>query len=115
MLSRYIPPYTTIACPTWTLHRDGELFIYLWILITLTRTCAYKASNFKDPNHFKPERWLGATRESPHNMEAFVPFSYGIGVCVGKQLGLQNMKFVLVLVPRAFLFTIVLAYQAFSS
>jgi cytochrome P450 len=51
-----------------------------------------KAHNFKDPDQFKPERWLGVTHDEPHNLEAFIPFSYGLGVCIGKQIALQNMK-----------------------
>jgi len=82
VLSRYVPPHTTITCPTWTLHRD--------------------ARNFKDPDHFNPERWLGATHESAHNLEAFIPFSYGLGVCIGKQLALQNMKLLAASIVRSF-------------
>ena len=52
----------------------------------------FEARNFKDPNRFKPERWLDVTHNEPHNLEAFNPFSYGPGVCIGKQIALQNMK-----------------------
>jgi cytochrome P450 len=54
----------------------------------------FEARNFKDPEQFKPERWLDVTRNEPHNLEAFIPFNYGLGVCIGKQIALQNMKYV---------------------
>jgi len=82
VLGRYVPSHTTITCPTWTLHRD--------------------ARNFKDPNEFKPERWLDVTHNKPHNLEAFIPFSYGPGVCIGKQIALQNMKLLAATIVRSF-------------
>ncbi|RDB27712.1 hypothetical protein Hypma_003306 [Hypsizygus marmoreus] len=72
ILDRYIPGGTTVACPTYTLHRDPQ--------------------NFKDPESFTPERWLPGSKMTPHNHEAFAPFSYGLGVCIGKPVALYNMK-----------------------
>ncbi|KAG6916568.1 hypothetical protein DXG01_006339 [Tephrocybe rancida] len=47
------------------------------------------------PNYtiFRDHRWLGGV--SPHNDDAYVPFSLGAGVCIGKPVALHNMKFVL--------------------
>ncbi|KAF9465622.1 cytochrome P450, partial [Collybia nuda] len=70
--SRYIPAGVTVACPTYTLHRDPQ--------------------NFKHPDVFMPERWLHGSTISPHVQEAFIPFSYGLGVCIGKPVALHNMK-----------------------
>ena len=39
-----------------------------------------------------PERWLPGSVIKPHNTDAFVPFSYGPGVCIGKPVALYNMK-----------------------
>lgn len=50
--------------------------------------------NFKNPDQFLPDRWLDVLQYAPHSLEAFIPFSYGLGVCTGKQLALQNMKYV---------------------
>ncbi|TFK45951.1 cytochrome P450 [Heliocybe sulcata] len=72
VLGKYIPPHTTVATPIYTLHRDP--------------------ANFARPNEFIPERWLPDSTVLPHNKEAFMPFSYGIGICIGKQVALQNMK-----------------------
>jgi len=52
-----------------------------------------KALNFKDADQFIPERWLDITHHKPHNPEASIPFSYGLGYCVGKQVALQNIKY----------------------
>ncbi|KAF8888085.1 cytochrome P450 [Infundibulicybe gibba] len=72
VLDKYIPPGTTVACPIYTLHRDS--------------------CNFKDPDLFQPERWLSGSLGGPHNVEAFFPFGYGHGVCIGKPVALHNMK-----------------------
>ncbi|KIJ41466.1 hypothetical protein M422DRAFT_172113, partial [Sphaerobolus stellatus SS14] len=76
ILGKYIPPGTTVACPFYTLHHDSQ--------------------NFVKPNQFIPERWLsdhnGNDKFEPHNTEAFIPFSYGPGVCIGKPVALHNMK-----------------------
>lgn len=52
------------------------------------------AQNFRNPTEFRPERWLATANAGggPHNTEAFVPFSYGLGVCIGKPVALHNMK-----------------------
>jgi len=50
------------------------------------------AHNFKDPEDFKPERWLSESTEEPHVQDAFIPFCYGPGVCIGKPVALHNMK-----------------------
>ncbi|EPQ50635.1 cytochrome P450 [Gloeophyllum trabeum ATCC 11539] len=72
VLGRFIPPHTTVACPIFTLHRDRN--------------------NFARPDEFIPERWLQSSNIQPHSRDAYVPFSYGSGVCIGKQVALQNMK-----------------------
>ena len=56
------------------------------------RIDGFQARNFKDPELFKPERWLDITHNESHNQEAFIPFMYGPGFCIGKQIALQNMK-----------------------
>ncbi|TFK45941.1 cytochrome P450 [Heliocybe sulcata] len=72
ILGRFIPPYTTLACPIFALHRDPM--------------------NFRNPDKFMPERWLPDSSIQPHIKEGFIPFSCGIGICIGKQVALQNMK-----------------------
>lgn len=82
ILDRYIPPNTTIHAPIWTLHRDP--------------------ANFARPDEFLPERWLPGSTLKPHNRDAYVPFSYGFGVCVGKALALRNVRLVTATLVRAF-------------
>lgn len=73
--NHFIPSNTTISVPTWTIHRDP--------------------SNFLHPDAFIPERWLNTGPTIlPHNPEAYIPFSVGYGACVGRQLALQNIKYV---------------------
>ncbi|KAG6840058.1 hypothetical protein C0991_009288 [Blastosporella zonata] len=73
VLDKVIPAGTTAASPNYAIFRDPR--------------------NFFDPESFLPDRWLGGV--SPHNIEAYVPFCFGPGVCIGKPVALYNMKFVL--------------------
>ncbi|KZV96774.1 cytochrome P450 [Exidia glandulosa HHB12029] len=82
IVDRYIPPNTTIHAPIWSLHHDPV--------------------NFARPDDFFPERWLAESTLKPHNRDAFVPFSYGYGICVGKQLALRNVRLVTATLVRAF-------------
>ncbi|EKM55975.1 uncharacterized protein PHACADRAFT_209483 [Phanerochaete carnosa HHB-10118-sp] len=80
----FIPEWTSVRAPTWSLHRD--------------------ARNFAQPDAFLSERWLApedrdttapAGPEGVHNTRAFVPFSCGPWNCVGKNLAMVEMKVVL--------------------
>ncbi|KAI5891179.1 cytochrome P450 [Schizophyllum commune H4-8] len=82
VLGEYIPPKTVVACPTYTLHRSEE--------------------NFTDAEVYIPERWLGERPSFVHNTEAFVPFSSGIGICLGKPVALFNLKLLTANIIRAF-------------
>ncbi|KAI5891178.1 cytochrome P450 [Schizophyllum commune H4-8] len=90
ILGRWIPPNTTVHVPVYTMHRDPANFGPL-------------------ADVFIPERWLSeaeqvemisATKDpqltlaalSPCNRQAFMPFSAGYANCVGRALGLQNVK-----------------------
>ncbi|KAI0772249.1 cytochrome P450 [Irpex lacteus] len=79
----YIPEGTTTRMHTWSMHRDPR--------------------NFTQPERYWPERWLIAEGlEEPetkgdfiHNVNAFVPFSFGPANCVGKNLAMQEMRVVI--------------------
>ncbi|KAG6883495.1 hypothetical protein C0992_008621, partial [Termitomyces sp. T32_za158] len=72
ILDHVIPAGTTVACPNYAMFRDPH--------------------NFADPDSFRPERWTPHGIIGPHNKEAFVPWCYGPGVCIGKPVALYNMK-----------------------
>ncbi|KAL1694877.1 cytochrome P450 [Schizophyllum commune] len=82
IMGHYIPKGTVVACPIYTMHRSAD--------------------NFSDPDTFKPERWLGERPDFVHNSEAFIPFSSGIGICLGKPVALYNMKLLAANVVRSF-------------
>ncbi|KAL1676328.1 cytochrome P450 [Schizophyllum commune] len=82
ILGHFIPEGTVVACPIYTLHRSAE--------------------NFSDPDSFIPERWLGERPHFVHNPEAFIPFSSGIGICLGKPVALYNMKLLAANIIRSF-------------
>lgn len=74
------------------------------------------ARNFSPaPDAFWPERWLIAAGKQEdrftkgeqfvHNAAAFIPFSYGPANCVGKQLGLMEMRLALVVIMQNFKLT----------
>ncbi|KAF9049551.1 cytochrome P450 [Hymenopellis radicata] len=72
ILDKVIPAGTTIASPNYAIFRDPR--------------------NFATPDEFRPERWLEGGIQGPHNVDAYVPFCYGPGVCIGKPVALYNMK-----------------------
>ncbi|KAK0238637.1 cytochrome P450 [Armillaria nabsnona] len=82
ILNQYIPPGTSAACPVFTMHHDSR--------------------NFANPDSFRPERWLNGGIGAPHNTDAFVPFCYGPGVCIGKPVALYNMKLLTATIIRSF-------------
>ncbi|KAF8070186.1 cytochrome P450 [Lyophyllum atratum] len=94
--SRYIPEGTTTNVHVYTLQRD--------------------ARNFSpSPESFIPERWLPADKQVDlepnlfksrerivHNLDAFIPFSYGPADCIGKRLAMQEIRMVTCAILRRF-------------
>ncbi|KAJ3525056.1 hypothetical protein NM688_g8462 [Phlebia brevispora] len=79
----YLPEGSNVRVHVWSLHHDPR--------------------NFSRPDAFWPERWLIAdgfkegestpsSEKFNHNLDAFVPFSYGPAHCVGKNLAMQEMR-----------------------
>lgn len=58
--------------------------------------------NFVDPDSFRPERWLNGGIGGPHCTEAYIPFCYGPGVCIGKPVAIFNMKWLAASIIRSF-------------
>ena len=79
-----IPEQTQLFLHTHSIHRDPR--------------------NFSMPDTFLPQRWIGTETETTssepplgittHNPAAFIPFSYGPTACVGKNLALMEIRFV---------------------
>ncbi|KAG9190207.1 averantin hydroxylase [Alternaria panax] len=58
--------------------------------------------NYKDPELFVPERWLGEERYKDDNKSALNPFSFGPRNCLGKNLAYAEMRLILAKVLFAF-------------
>ncbi|KAG7133055.1 Cytochrome monooxygenase FCK2 like protein [Verticillium longisporum] len=69
----FIPGNTVVQVPSYTLNRDARVFVR--------------------PDEFVPERWTTAP-ELTKDASVFAPFSVGRYSCVGKQLGLMELRFV---------------------
>ncbi|KAL3481533.1 cytochrome P450 [Aspergillus californicus] len=54
----------------------------------------HSAQNFRQPNQFIPERWIG-DEFSTDNKAAFQPFSFGPRNCLGKNLAYHEMRIIL--------------------
>jgi len=82
----FIPEETQLSLHTYSIHRDPH--------------------NFHTPDAFLPERWLSnGARKGVHNMDAFFPFGYGRTMCVGKYMGLIELRVVLCWMLRSFRFS----------
>lgn len=60
---RWVPGGTQVNVPTFSAHR--------------------LSSNWRDPDKFVPERWMGDERYKDDNKGSFVPFSTGPRNCIG--------------------------------
>nr|XP_036582167.1 cytochrome p450 [Colletotrichum truncatum]KAF6790827.1 cytochrome p450 [Colletotrichum truncatum] len=69
----WLPGDTIVFVPSYTQYRDARFF--------------------DDPDAFIPERWIDRP-ELVKNASVYVPFSTGHDVCIGKQLGLLEVRFV---------------------
>ncbi|KAK0644869.1 Cytochrome P450 monooxygenase hmp1 [Lasiodiplodia hormozganensis] len=51
--------------------------------------------NFKDPNAFVPERWMGDNRYDSDRKDVLQPFSFGPRNCLGKNLAYHEMRLIM--------------------
>ncbi|CAI7661785.1 unnamed protein product [Penicillium palitans] len=70
----HIPGKTTLSVHHWATYRNPQ--------------------NFRLPNQFIPERWIGDEFASD-NKAAFQPFSFGPRNCIGKNLAYHEMRLIL--------------------
>lgn len=93
-ISRVVPEGTEVFVSAYQLHRDPRYFSPL-------------------PETFLPERWLQDPSNPParldtlpgpfiHDTTAFIPFSYGPQNCVGRQLAVLEIRFMVCLLVRRF-------------
>ncbi len=68
---------------------------------TLARPPVRDATNFEDPEAFRPERWLGA-HAGAHEPSAHMPFGSGPRLCPGRTLPLLEKKVVLATLYKSF-------------
>ncbi|KAJ4321440.1 hypothetical protein N0V84_005362 [Fusarium piperis] len=69
----FVPGNAIVQVPSYTLQRDERAFLR--------------------PNEFLPERWTSQP-DLVKDASAFAPFSMGRHACVGKQLGLMEIRYV---------------------
>lgn len=52
----------------------------------------HSPDNFKNPDQFIPERWLGDPEYADDKREAVQPFSYGPRNCIGQNMAQHEMR-----------------------
>ncbi|KAK2597583.1 hypothetical protein N8I77_012361 [Diaporthe amygdali] len=62
----------------------------------------HSAANFKDPDAFVPERWLGATEYMDDKRDALQPFSYGPRNCIGQNMAWHELRLIIGLLVANF-------------
>ncbi|EPS94357.1 hypothetical protein FOMPIDRAFT_1134482 [Fomitopsis schrenkii] len=82
---RYFPEGTILSVPTYTVHRDPEIWGY-------------------DADVFRPERWI--ERDKTELQKAFNPFSFGPRGCIGRNLGMMELFIIVASVFRRYHFVL---------
>ncbi|KAL2261273.1 hypothetical protein VTK26DRAFT_4494 [Humicola hyalothermophila] len=78
----------------------GEYIEGYWIpgdiSVGVSQWSAYQSEqNFRDPNQFIPERWLGEPRYADDKRDVLQPFSIGPRNCIGRNLAYAEMRLIL--------------------
>ncbi|KAJ5588206.1 benzoate 4-monooxygenase cytochrome P450 [Penicillium hordei] len=81
-------------------NRGGEFvsghFLPEGCIVSVSQYAAYHSSrNFKDPDAFVPERWLGEKEYADDKRSAAQPFSYGPRGCLGRNLAHAELRIIL--------------------
>jgi len=92
-LQRVTPPEGMHLAGQWI---PGNVFVSV-----SAHTVQRDPRNWGRPNEFIPERWIGEGPE-PCNRDAWIPFSYGTYGCVGKQLGLMEVRHIAAAVVKSY-------------
>uniref|UniRef100_A0A8K9X9P8 unspecific monooxygenase n=1 Tax=Oncorhynchus mykiss TaxID=8022 RepID=A0A8K9X9P8_ONCMY len=80
-----IPKDCVVLVPTWTLHRDPEIW--------------------SDPEEFKPERFSKENKE-PIDPYTYMPFGAGPRNCIGMRFAMIMMKLAMVEILQSFTFSV---------
>jgi cytochrome P450 len=72
---RFVPSRTSVSVSHWS--------------------CYHSADNFRDPDKFIPERWLGDERYGDDKKRALQPFSLGPRNCLGMNLAYAEIRIIL--------------------
>ncbi|KAF4310811.1 putative cytochrome p450 protein [Botryosphaeria dothidea] len=67
------------------LPKDGLTFNGVTSLNIYHYVAYHSPLNFKDPDSFVPERWLGDSQYDSDRKEVLQPFSFGPRNCLGKK------------------------------
>jgi benzoate 4-monooxygenase len=82
--NHFFPPGTTLSVPAYTIHHSKEIW-------------------GPDADEFRPERWA-KDKLTDRQKDAFVPFSYGPRMCVGRNVAEMEMALIVSTVFRNFEF-----------
>ncbi|KAJ4315047.1 hypothetical protein N0V94_006159 [Neodidymelliopsis sp. IMI 364377] len=55
----------------------------------------HSATNFRDPENFAPERWLGDPRYVDDDRDAHQPFGWGHRNCLGQNMAMHEMRLII--------------------
>ncbi|KAI8930429.1 hypothetical protein NX059_012380 [Plenodomus lindquistii] len=72
---RFVPPNTIVGAPQYSMNRDPQ--------------------NFREPNAFVPERWLGDDKFANDRRHAMQPFSVGSRNCLGQNMALHEIRLII--------------------
>ena len=71
-------------------------FVPAKTLVSVAHMAAYRSpENFRDPDQFVPERWMGDARYKDDRKKALQPFSTGPRNCIGLYLAYAEMRIIL--------------------
>jgi len=83
-----------------TVPKGGAYIDGMWVeegtSVCVTAWAAHhNAANFKNPDEFVPERWLGDPEYATDNKKGMAPFSLGPRGCIGKHLSYMEMRVIM--------------------
>lgn len=110
---RVYPP-VPIGSPR-VIPKGGQLILGKWIpqdtRVSVHHYSTYHSpTNFRDPDEFVPERWMGNPRYANDVLDAHQPFAWGPRNCLGQNMAMHEMR--LILASIVFLFDLELCDES---